>query len=197
MQDQNDNQSRPAKRALPTSDDRLVWIDLEMTGLDPSRHKIVEIAVLITDSELNLIDDGIDLVIHASDTDLAAMDDYVRKMHTRSGLLEQIAVSTLTIEVASKLVMRYIRERVTKPRTAPVCGNSIGMDRRFMAAYLLEIDEYLHYRSIDVSSFKELCRRWYPDEFRGRPGKSESHRALDDIKESIAELVYYRETILK
>ncbi len=179
------------------SDDRLVWIDLEMTGLDPAVHTIVEIACVVTNSELELIDDGIDIVVHATEAELATMDDFVRKMHTKSGLLPEIKASTVGLADAGKAVLEYIQERVPTPRGAPLCGNSIGMDRRFLSVYLNDLDEYLHYRSIDVSSFKELCRRWYPTEYRGRPGKTETHRALDDIRESVAELAYYRQTILK
>jgi oligoribonuclease len=182
---------------MPAADDRLVWIDLEMTGLDNERHTIVEIACLITDSELELIDDGIDIVVHATPTELAEMDDFVRKMHTRSGLLPEIEAATIGLADAGAQVLDYIRTRVPKPRSSPLCGNSIGVDRRFLARYLPEIDEYVHYRSIDVSSLKELCRRWYPTEYRARPSKAESHRALDDIRESVNELRYYRSTILR
>jgi oligoribonuclease len=153
----------------PVSDDRLVWIDLEMTGLDVEQHTIVEIACLITDAELNLVDDGIDLVAHADAETLARMDDFVREMHTRSKLLEQIEASPLTLADAERQVLAYVRERVPEPSTAPLCGNSIGVDRRFLDRYCRELDGYLHYRSIDVSSLKELCRRWYPDVYRKRP----------------------------
>lgn len=181
----------------PANDDRLVWIDLEMTGLEPERHTIVEIACLITDSELVLVDDGIDIVVHADAADLAEMDDFVTKMHTRSGLLPLIESSTIGLAAAGASVLAYIRGHVPVARTSPLCGNSIGVDRRFLARYLPEIDEYVHYRNIDVSSFKELCRRWYPADYKARPSKQESHRALDDIHESLKELRYYRETILK
>jgi len=177
--------------------DRLVWIDLEMTGLDTNRHTIVEIAVLMTDSELELVDEGIDLIIGASPEELAEMDDFVRKMHTKSGLLKAIETSTLTLPEAGKQVLAYLQERLPGPQTAPLCGNSIGVDRRFLDRYLPEVDQYLHYRSIDVSSLKELCRRWYPAAYKGRPAKKETHRALDDIRESIEELRYYRTAMLK
>jgi oligoribonuclease len=176
--------------------DRLVWIDLEMTGLDTNRNTIVEIAVLVTDSELDLVDEGIDLVVHASPEQLAEMDDFVRKMHTKSGLLSQIEAATLTLPEAGAQVLAYLGERLPGPQTAPLCGNSIGVDRRFLDRYLPEVDQYLHYRSIDVSSLKELCRRWYPAAYKGRPGKKETHRALDDIRESIEELRYYRTAML-
>jgi oligoribonuclease len=177
--------------------DRLVWIDLEMTGLDTERHTIVEIAVLVTDSELELVDEGVDLVVHASPEALAEMDDYVRKMHTKSGLLPAIETSTLTLERAGDQVLRYLAAHLPGPGTAPLCGNSIGVDRRFLDRYLAEVDRYLHYRSIDVSSIKELCRRWYPDVYKKRPDKKETHRALDDIRESIEELRYYRQAVFR
>jgi oligoribonuclease len=176
--------------------DRLVWIDLEMTGLDTTRNTIVEIAVLMTDSELELVDDGIDLIVHASPEQLAAMDDFVRKMHTKSGLLTAIETATLTLPEAGTQVLAYLQERLPGPGTAPLCGNSIGVDRRFLDRYLPEVDQYLHYRSIDVSSLKELCRRWYPAAYKARPAKKETHRALDDIRESIEELRYYRTAML-
>jgi oligoribonuclease len=182
--------------ARPEMSDRLVWIDLEMTGLDTANHTIVEIAVLLTDSELEIVDDGIDIVVHASPEELAKMDDFVRKMHTKSGLLPAIEASTLSLEDAGKAVLAYLAERLPGPGTAPLCGNSIGVDRRFLDRYLPEVDQYLHYRSVDVSSFKELCRRWYPDVYKHRPDKQETHRALDDIRESIEELRFYREHML-
>jgi oligoribonuclease len=183
--------------ARPEMSDRLVWIDLEMTGLDTARHTIVEIAVLITDSELELVDDGIDLVVHASPDELAKMDDFVRKMHTKSGLLPAIEASTLTLQDAGRAVLAYLAEQLPGPGTAPLCGNSIGVDRRFLDRYLPEVDQYIHYRSVDVSSFKELCRRWYPAVYKRRPDKQETHRALDDIRESIEELRFYRTSLFR
>jgi oligoribonuclease len=177
--------------------DPLVWIDLEMTGLEVNRHAIVEIAVLITDSQLEIVDEGVDLVVHQPPAALAEMDDFVRKMHTRSALLPAIEASTLSLEAAGVQVLEYLARHVPKPGTAPLCGNSIGVDRRFLDQYLPLVDQYLHYRSIDVSSFKELCRRWYPDVYKGRPDKAESHRALDDIRESIEEMRYYRSAMLR
>jgi oligoribonuclease len=176
-------------------DDRLVWIDLEMTGLDVEQHDIVEIACVVTDAELTVLDDGIDLVIHADADALTRMDDFVRKMHAKSGLLDAIAQSTVSRADAETRVLSYLREHIRAPETAPLCGNSIGVDRRFLDRQMRELDRYLHYRSIDVSSLKELCRRWYPDVYRKRPNKAETHRALDDIKESIEELRYYRERV--
>jgi oligoribonuclease len=190
----------PTVSPMPTptpEEDRLVWIDLEMTGLDVERHVIVEIACLVTNSELELIDDGIDIVVHQDADALAGMDDYVRKMHTKSGLLPQIEASTVDLATAGTRVLEYIKGHVPKAGQAPLCGNSIGVDRRFLDRGLPGIDQHLHYRSIDVSSLKELCRRWYPDVYRNRPSKKESHRALDDIRESVAELRYYRATMLR
>jgi len=173
----------------------LVWMDLEMTGLDPARDVIVEIATLITDDELTILAEGPDLVVHQSDEALAAMDPFVVEMHTRSGLLEAIKASTVTLEEAGAATLAFIREHVLTERTVPLCGNSIGTDRRFLAAYLPDIENYLHYRSVDVSSVKELVRRWYPSVRAQRPRKAGSHRALDDIRESVAELRYYRERV--
>ena len=177
------------------ADDRLVWIDLEMTGLEIRRHVIVEIAVLVTGADLVGLDDGIDLVVHQPPEALAEMDEYVTHMHTRSGLLPEIQASTVTLADAGAAALDYVRGHVAEG-TAPVCGNSIGVDRRFLDAQLPELDGYLHYRSIDVSTLKELCRRWAPEVYRKRPGKQEAHRALADIHESIAELAYYRDHFL-
>jgi oligoribonuclease len=174
------------------ADNRLAWIDLEMTGLDVNRHVIVEIACIITDSELTPLDDGIDIVIHPTPAELAEMDDFVRAMHTKSGLLKEMEASTVDLATAGAQTLAYVQSHAPAPRTAPVCGNSIGVDRRFLDHYLPTLDQYLHYRSIDVSSFKELCRRWYPAIYKKRPGKNEAHRALGDIRESIEELRYYR-----
>jgi oligoribonuclease len=173
-----------------------VWLDLEMTGLDVTRHVIVEIAALVTDSDLTPLDDGIDLIVHQPPDALAEMDDYVRTMHTRSALLPEIEASTLSLADAGAQVLAYVAQHVTVG-SAPLCGNSIGVDRRFLDHQLPELDRYLHYRSIDVSSFKELCRRWFPEVYKRRPGKQETHRALADVRESIAELSYYRAEMLR
>ena len=175
----------------------LVWMDLEMTGLDPARNVIVEIATLVTDDDLEILGDGLDLVVHQPPEALALMEDVVRGMHTSSGLLEEIAASTVSLEQAGERTLEYIKSHVPEPRSVPLCGNSIGTDRRFLAAYLNDIEEYLHYRSIDVSSIKELAKRWYPKECAGAPSKAGSHRALGDIRESVAELKYYREAVFK
>ncbi|MFI5054295.1 MAG: oligoribonuclease [Acidimicrobiia bacterium] len=178
-------------------DDRLVWLDLEMTGLDVTRHVIVEIAALVTNGELEPLDDGIDLIVHQPASALTEMDTFVRKMHTKSGLVPEVETSTLELADAGALAIEYIRAHVPEAGTAPMCGNSIGVDRRFLDHQLPELDRFLHYRSIDVSSFKELCRRWYPEVYRKRPSKAETHRALADVRESIAELRYYREHMLR
>jgi oligoribonuclease len=175
----------------------LVWLDLEMTGLDVERDTIVEIAALITDTDLKPVDDGVDLIVHQPPEALAAMSDVVREMHTKSGLLPAITASQLDVATAGKQVLDYVRRHVPEAGTTPLCGNSIGVDRRFLGRYLPELDAYLHYRSIDVSSFKELARRWYPKAYKGRPAKAETHRALADVHESINELAYYREAIMK
>jgi oligoribonuclease len=172
-------------------------MDLEMTGLEPARHVIVEIATIITDDELEVVAEGPDLIVHQPEEALAHMDDYVRNMHTKSGLLTAIRESTVTLEVAGKATLDFIRTHVPEPRTVPLCGNSIGTDRRFLDAYLPDIEQHLHYRSVDVSTIKELAKRWYPSDLAGAPVKSSLHRALDDIRESIAELRYYRESVFK
>lgn len=173
----------------------LVWMDLEMTGLDHTSDVIVEIATLITDDELNVVAEGPDLVVHQPEDVLARMDPFVVDMHTRSGLLELIRTSQITLDEAGAETLAFIREHCPVERTVPLCGNSIGTDRRFLAAYLPEIEEYLHYRSVDVSSLKELVRRWYPDVLTQRGWKQGSHRALDDIRESVSELQLYRSLV--
>jgi oligoribonuclease len=173
----------------------LVWMDLEMTGLDPQKHVIVEIATLITDDELNVVAAGPDLVVHQSEEALALMEPIVVDMHTKSGLLDSIRTSTVTLETAGAETLAFIKEHVPEARKVPLCGNSIGMDRRFLDQYLPEIENWLHYRSIDVSSVKELVRRWYPSLNNGRPYKAGTHRALDDIRESVSELRFYREKV--
>ncbi len=172
----------------------LVWMDLEMTGLDPAVDVIVEIATLITDDALETVAEGPDLVIHQPPDVLERMEPFVREMHTRSGLLTAVTASTVTLEDAGAATLAFIKAHVPEPRSVPLCGNSIGTDRRFLAAYLPEIESWLHYRSVDVSSVKELVKRWYPG-LEGRPMKAGAHRALDDIRESVGELRFYREHI--
>lgn len=170
-------------------------MDLEMTGLDHMSDRIVEIATIVTDDELAVIAEGPDLVVHQPDEILATMDPFVVEMHTRSGLLEAIRTSTIELPEAGAATLEFIRTHVPMTGTVPLCGNSIGTDRRFLAAYLPEIEAHLHYRSIDVSSVKELVRRWYPKVRQERPQKNGQHRALDDIRDSIEELRYYRERV--
>jgi oligoribonuclease len=172
----------------------LAWMDLEMTGLEPSRHVIVEIATLITDDDLNVLAEGPDLVVHATDEQLAAMDEVVVSMHTRSGLLEAVKASTMTLEEAGTQTLDFLKAHVAS-KQVPLCGNSIGTDRRFLAAFLPDVESYLHYRSVDVSTVKELARRWYPEAAAAAPRKAGGHRALDDIRESVAELRHYRATV--
>jgi oligoribonuclease len=178
--------------------DVLVWMDLEMTGLDVDSDVIVEIAALATSATtLEPLDAGLSVVVAQPPEVLAGMSDFVRQMHEKSGLLAEIGSTGIPLEEAGRAVLEYIKGHVPEPRTVPLCGNSIGMDRRFLARYLPDIEEHLHYRSIDVSSIKELCRRWYPEPFGARPQKGDAHRALPDIGGSISELRYYRETIFK
>jgi oligoribonuclease len=175
--------------------DRLVWIDCEMTGLELTSDVLLEIAALVTDSELNIIDEGIDIVIHATDEQLAGMIDFVRDMHAKSGLTDAVRAATTTIAEAEAEVLAYIKTHVPESRKAPLCGNSIATDRGFLALQMPELDTWLHYRMVDVSSVKELARRWYPRAYFASPEKNGGHRALADIRESIEELRYYRETV--
>jgi len=166
-----------------------------MTGLDPTRHVIVEIATLVTDDELTVLTEGPDVIVHAERDQLLQMDDAIRAIHTASGLLTAIEASSMSLGEAGQLTLDFLRRHIPAPGTAPLCGNSIGTDRRFLAMQLPAIEAFLHYRSIDVSSIKKLCRRWYPDVLRRAPAKAKTHRALEDIRESLAELAYYRATI--
>jgi len=170
-------------------------MDLEMTGLDSANDVIVEIATLITDDNLELVAEGPELVISATPEALASMDDYVRDMHRRSGLLEQIEASTVSLEDAGAATLAFLQEHIPEAGTVPLCGNSIGTDRRFLAHWLPDIENFLHYRSIDVSTVKELARRWFPDQLELAPKKDVGHRALDDIKESLEELRFYRGSV--
>ncbi|MFB9186984.1 oligoribonuclease [Dactylosporangium sucinum] len=175
--------------------DLLVWIDCEMTGLDLGKDALIEVAALVTDPDLNVLGDGVDVVIHADDERLDGMLEVVRDMHSRSGLTEAVRASAVTLAEAEDLIMAYVTEYVPDPRTAPLCGNSIATDRGFLARDMPRLDNHLHYRMIDVSSIKELCRRWYPRVYFGQPPKGLAHRALADIRESIRELEYYRRTL--
>ncbi|MFD6713949.1 oligoribonuclease [Micromonospora chalcea] len=175
--------------------DLLVWIDCEMTGLDLQRDALIEVAALVTDPDLNVLGDGVDVVIHADDEVLDGMPEIVRSMHAKSGLTEEVRRSTVTLAEAEDMVLDYVTSYVKDPRTAPLCGNSIATDRGFLARDMTRLDAHLHYRMIDVSSIKELCRRWYPRVYFGQPQKGLAHRALADIRESIRELEYYRRTL--
>ncbi|MFI7598837.1 oligoribonuclease [Actinoplanes sp. NPDC049681] len=175
--------------------DLLVWIDCEMTGLDLGKDALIEVAALVTDPDLNVLGEGVDLVIHADDAALDGMPEIVREMHAKSGLTEEVRRSTVTMAEAEEAVLAYVKQFVPNPRTAPLCGNSIATDRGFLARDMPALDDFLHYRMIDVSSIKELARRWYPRVYFGQPQKGLAHRALADIRESIRELEYYRRTI--
>jgi oligoribonuclease len=170
-------------------------MDLEMTGLEPGRHVIVEIATVITDDHLNIIAEGPDLVVHATSEQLAEMGDFVTEMHTKSGLLEAVKQSTITVEAAEKATLEFLKQHITEPRSVPLCGNSIGTDRRFLQEYMPTLEEFFHYRNVDVSTIKELAKRWNPEVLTALPEKESIHRALDDIRESISELVHYRSTL--
>ena len=175
--------------------DRLVWVDCEMTGLDLRRDALIEIAALVTDSELRVLDDGIDLVVAAAPELLDGMQPVVREMHAASGLTDLVRTSTISVAEAERQVLDHLRKHVPDARTVPLCGNSIATDRAFLARDMPELDAFLHYRMVDVSSIKELCRRWYPRVYFSQPQKGLAHRALADIRESIRELRYYRSTV--
>jgi len=172
-------------------------MDLEMTGLDPGIHTIIEIATLVTDDDLTVVAEGPDLVVRATPEQLAAMDGVVRSMHSHSGLLSATETSTISLAQAGQTTLDFLRQYLPEKGTVPLAGNSIGTDRRFLAVQLPEIEAWFHYRSVDVSTIKELCRRWYPGVLSGAPPKKMTHRAMDDIKESVAELAYYRRAIFR
>ncbi|WP_438387527.1 oligoribonuclease [Actinopolyspora saharensis] len=174
--------------------DRLVWIDCEMTGLELGKDALIEIAALVTDADLNILGEGVDVVIHADEETLGGMPEVVREMHDRSGLTEEVRRSQVTLAQAEQQVLEYLRQHVPDGRSAPLAGNSIATDRGFIARDMPELDQYLHYRMVDVSSIKELCRRWYPRIYYAQPEKGLAHRALADVRESIRELAYYRRT---
>ncbi|OFT57263.1 oligoribonuclease [Corynebacterium sp. HMSC05E07] len=182
---------------IPAKNDRLVWIDLEMTGLDPERHVIVEVAAVVTDAELTILDEGLDLVVHATEEQLGQMDDFVTEMHANSGLDKEIRDSTVTIEEAEEAVLRLVEKHCDPNHPAPLAGNSIATDRTFIRAYMPRLDKALHYRMIDVSTIKELARRWHPRAYYNQPDKGMAHRALQDIIESIRELDFYRRSVFR
>jgi oligoribonuclease len=175
--------------------DHLVWIDCEMTGLDLRRDALIEVAVLVTDADLNLLDQGLDVIIHVHDDVLDTMVPFVREMHASSGLTEQVRLATATLGEAEKMVLDYIQKHVPDAKSAPLCGNSIATDRGFLARDMPDLDAHLHYRMIDVSSIKELAKRWYPRVYQSQPTKGLAHRALADILESVQELEFYRRTL--
>lgn len=174
--------------------EHIVWMDLEMTGLDPERERIIEMATLVTDGDLNVVAEGPELVIHQDDALLEAMDEWNTTHHGESGLTERVRTSTTTEAEAERLTLEFVREHC-RERLAPLAGNSIHQDRRFLVKYMPALDAYLHYRNVDVSTVKELVRRWYPRQHAAAPAKKEAHRALDDIRESIEELRYYRASV--
>ncbi len=177
--------------------DLLVWMDLEMTGLEPDRERIIELAVLLTDGDLAIVAEGPELVIHQPDEVLAAMDDWNTKHHTASGLVERVRASTVSEADAEAAVLAFLDQHLGPKERPPLAGNSIHQDRRFIRRYLPRLDARLHYRLVDVSTIKELGRRWYPEAYDRRPAKNENHRALDDIRESLAELRYYRDAMFR
>lgn len=179
----------------PTKNNRLVWVDLEMTGLDLDRHVIVEVAALVTDADLTIIGEGVDLVVHATEGELDQMDDFVTDMHASSGLTEKIRTSEVSLAEAEDAVLALIAEHCDPEHPAPLAGNSIATDRAFIREQMPRLDKALHYRMVDVSSIKELARRWYPKAYYNQPDKGMAHRALADIVESIRELDYYRRAI--
>ncbi|MCG3133143.1 MAG: Oligoribonuclease [Planctomycetes bacterium] len=181
----------------PKKGHRLVWMDLEMTGLDPERCVILEIATIVTEEDLTVVAEGPELVIHATDEELARMPEVVVKMHAKSGLTNRVRASKVTLEDAERQTLAFIRKHCRTKGIHPICGNSIGTDRKFVAKWMPKIDRHLSYRSVDVSSIKELARRWYPDAFEGRPEKKKGHRALADIRESIEELRYWKRTVFR
>ena len=182
---------------VPAKNDRIVWVDLEMTGLDTSRHVIVEVAALVTDAQLEILDEGLDLVVHATEDELAEMDDFVLNMHTENGLLDEIRSSSVSIKEAEDAVLALIAKHCDPEHPAPLAGNSIATDRSFIREQMPRLDAALHYRMIDVSTIKELSRRWFPRAYYNQPEKGLAHRALADIVESIQELDYYRRCMLR
>ncbi|PHM50881.1 oligoribonuclease [Xenorhabdus miraniensis] len=180
---------------MSKSENNLIWIDLEMTGLDPERDRIIEIATIVTDSELNILAEGPVIAVHQSDEQLALMDDWNVRTHTASGLVERVKQSRFDDAQAEKATIAFLEQWVPAGKS-PICGNSVGQDRRFLFRYMPELEKYFHYRYLDVSTLKELARRWKPEMLSGF-SKKNTHQALDDIRESIAELVYYREHFIQ
>ena len=181
----------------PKKGDRLVWIDMEMTGLDPATCVVLEIATIVTDANLEIVAEGPDLVVHASDDDLARMVPVVVDMHRKSGLTDRVRASEMTVEEAERKTLALVRKHCPTKGLHPICGNTIGTDRRFIATYMRRLDAHLSYRAIDVSSIKELAKRWHPAAYAKRPEKKKGHRALADIRESIEELRYWRDAVFR
>jgi oligoribonuclease len=181
----------------PKKGDRLVWIDMEMTGLDPATCVVLEIATIVTDAELEVVAEGPDLVVRATEAELARMVPVVQKMHAASGLSDRVRASELTVEDAERKTLAFVRKHCPTKGLHPICGNTIGTDRRFIATYMPRLDRHLSYRAIDVSSVKELAKRWYPEPYAKRPEKQKGHRALADIRESIEELRYWRKSVFR
>lgn len=175
---------------------RLVWIDMEMSGLVPERERVLEIAVIVTDGDLEIIAEGPELVIHQPESLLEAMDDWNKEHHGASGLIEKVRASTITEPDAEEMILAFLRQHV-EAKKAPLAGNTVHQDKRFLQLYLSAIDDFLHYRIVDVSTVKELAARWYPEAYSRRPNKQNTHRALDDIRESIEELRYYRSAVFR
>ncbi|MFP1767696.1 oligoribonuclease [Lonsdalea quercina] len=177
------------------NENNLIWIDLEMTGLDPERDRIIEIATLVTDAHLNILAEGPTLAVHQPDSQLALMDEWNVRTHTGSGLVERVRASTYDENAAAQETIAFLRQWVPEGKS-PICGNSVGQDRRFLFRYMPELESYFHYRYLDVSTLKELARRWKPEILTGFK-KQNTHQALDDIRESVAELAYYREHFIQ
>ena len=179
----------------PKKGERLVWIDMEMTGLDPATCVVLEIATIVTDSNLDVVAEGPELVVHATEADLAQMVPIVERMHGKSGLTERVRESEMTVAEAERKTLAFVRKHCPTKGLHPICGNTIGTDRRFIATYMPRLDAHLSYRAIDVSSIKELAKRWHPKAYAKRPEKQKGHRALADIRESIEELRYWRDSV--
>ena len=180
---------------MAANNSNLIWIDLEMTGLDPERDRIIEIATLVTDAHLNILAEGPTIAVHQSDAQLALMDDWNVRTHTGSGLVERVKASPFDDNAAQQQTIEFLREWVPEGKS-PICGNSVGQDRRFLFKYMPELETYFHYRYLDVSTLKELVRRWKPEVLSGFK-KENTHKAMDDIRESVAELAYYREHFIQ
>jgi len=191
----NDDSATTGNSMATGKENNLIWIDLEMTGLDPERDRIIEIATIVTDADLNILAEGPVMAVHQSDAQLALMDEWNVRTHTNSGLVERVKASKIDDRAAEKATIEFLQQWVPA-NTSPICGNSIGQDRRFLFKYMPELEAYFHYRYLDVSTLKELARRWKPDILQGFK-KSGSHQALDDIRESVAELAYYRQHFLQ